>query len=167
MAEQPENPAVSPFYTREFHPYQAALVRRSLRRIARIRAHIEGLVSQYETVFNSSEVQTFSNKHDDKAGLLRFPVVIPRTERAAILRRALSRGLYLETNYERPLPPEDQWKCFPNSLWAAQKLVLLPLYSRLTQAQAHGIATEIAALAQGACPTANQSEERDYATQVA
>jgi dTDP-4-amino-4,6-dideoxygalactose transaminase len=167
MAERPENPTDSLFYIREFHPYQAALVRRSLRRIDRIRAHIEGLVSQYETVFSGTQVQTFSNKHDDKAGLLRFPVVVPRIERAAILRWALSQSLYLETNYERPLPPEDQWKCFPNSLWASQNLILLPLYSRLTHAQAHGIATEIAALAQGACATASRSEERNYATQVA
>ena len=60
-----------------------------------------------------------------------------------MLRQALKRGLYLETNYAHPLPPEpDRARC-PNAMWAAENLVLLPLYGRLSVDAAETIARRV------------------------
>jgi dTDP-4-amino-4,6-dideoxygalactose transaminase len=79
----------------------------------------------------------------DDAGLLRFPVAFPGRERSQILRLALQRGVYLETNYERPLPEESEYARVPNSLWAAQNVVLLPLYKSLSPADAADLARKV------------------------
>jgi dTDP-4-amino-4,6-dideoxygalactose transaminase len=165
-AEQSENPPDSPFYNRDFHAYQAALALRCIERIGRIRAHIEGLVSIYQNAFQGTQVQTFVGGDDDKAALLRFPVVLPGVDRATVLRQALSRGLYLETNYEKPLPPEREWARFPNSLWAAQNLILLPLYTALTRTHSETLATKVANIAHDASHRTSHSEEKQYATQL-
>jgi dTDP-4-amino-4,6-dideoxygalactose transaminase len=134
----------SPFYVRDFHAYQAALILRLLERFDRIRADIAGLVSVYRQTLAGTPVLTFDSPGDDDAGLLRYPVAFPGRQRSEILRRALERGLYLEVNYERPLPEENELSKFPNAAWAARNLVLLPLYARLSPGDAEWIAGEIA-----------------------
>jgi dTDP-4-amino-4,6-dideoxygalactose transaminase len=162
-AEAPEEPSSSQFYSRAFVPYQAALVLRSLRRREQIRQHIARLVSIYDSVFAQTNVQTFLGTDYDQHGILRYPIAVRGISRPEFLRQALSRDLYLETNYERPLPPRNAWNCFPNSLWSAQNVVLLPLYRVLSERQAELIARKVAAIAQ----KSSRSEEKAYAGHVA
>ena len=166
-ADAPEDPENSPFYNREFHPYQAALVVRSLRRREEIRQHIGRLVAIYNSVFAKTHVQTFIGQEHDAAGVLRYPIAIPGMSRPEFLREALSRGLYLETNYEQPLAPRDEWNCFPNSLWSARNIVLLPLYRSLSERQAEIIARKVAAIAAESSAIHPRSEEEAYAGHVA
>jgi perosamine synthetase len=133
----------SPFYTRDFHPYQAALILRLFKRFDEIRTRIAQLVSTYRNTLAGTSIMTFDPPNRDDAGLLRFPVVFPGRERSELLRFALNRGLYLETNYETPLPEEKELAGFPNAVWAARNVVLLPLYARLSSGDAGRIAAEI------------------------
>jgi dTDP-4-amino-4,6-dideoxygalactose transaminase len=133
----------SPFYTRDFHDYQAALILRLLKRFDNIRTRIAGLVSVYRHTLAGTSIMTFDPPNCDDAGLLRFPVVFPDRERTELLHSSLNRGLFLETNYERPLPEEEELAKFPNAVWAARNLILLPLYARLSSGDAEWIAKEI------------------------
>jgi len=133
----------SPFYAREFHAYQAALILRLLKRLDRIRASVAELVSTYRQTLAGSSIRTFDPPGCDDAGLLRFPVAFPGRDRSEILRLALDRGLFLEVNYERPLPEESELSKFPNAVWAARNLVLLPLYAKLSPGDAEWIAREL------------------------
>lgn len=164
--EKEVSPASSPFYQSEMHPYQAALILRSLSRIREMQKQIESLVAEYETALRDKPVHTFVSNEDERGGLLRFPIVVDGIPRAQVLREALSRGVYLETNYERPLAPEDEWKRLPNALWAAQNVVLLPLYTSLKPWQAQDIAMKVAQIAEGAYSTQARDEEREYATHL-
>ncbi len=146
LEDDPDIEKEGPFYTRDFHPYQAALVLRSLKRFDKIRARIAELVAAYREVLTLGSVMTFSPPNCDDAGLLRFPVAFPGRKRSELLRSALQRGLFLETNYERPLAEEKDWARFPNAVWAANNLILLPLYSRLSRGNAEWIANEISRL---------------------
>jgi dTDP-4-amino-4,6-dideoxygalactose transaminase len=137
-----------PFFSQEFHPYQAALITRVLKRIDAIHAHISSLVAIYQNGFKNSSIQTFMPPECDTGGLLRFPIAFPGVERTQVLRAALSRGVVLETNYERPLPDESDLRAFPASLWASNNVVLLPLYSSLSLDAAHRIASDMLAIAQ-------------------
>jgi dTDP-4-amino-4,6-dideoxygalactose transaminase len=141
--ETPEIPSTTPFYNHDFHAYQAGLVLHMLGRIDGIRSHIARLVSIYREAFRGTPIQTFLGSESDDAGLLRFPVAFPGRERSQILRLALQRGVYLETNYERPLPEESEYARVPNSLWAAQNVVLLPLYKSLSPADAADLARKV------------------------
>jgi dTDP-4-amino-4,6-dideoxygalactose transaminase len=76
-------------------------------------------------------MQTFVPAECDRGGLLRFPIAFPEGHRTKILRRALEQGLYLETNFVHPLPKASEHAAFPNAVWAAKELILLPLYTRL------------------------------------
>jgi dTDP-4-amino-4,6-dideoxygalactose transaminase len=133
----------SPFYVRDFHAYQAALILRLLKRFDRIRAKVAELVSTYRQTLAGSSIMTFDPPGCDDAGFLRFPVAFPGRERSEILRLSLDRGLFLEVNYDRPLPEENELSKFPNAVWAAHNLVLLPLYARLSPGDAKRIAQEI------------------------
>ncbi len=128
------------FYKRAFHPYQAALVLRMLKRLDCIRARIAELVEVYKQILSDSGVITFIPPECDHAGLLRFPVALPHRDRREILRMALARGLFLEINYKQPLPEKHEWDRYPNAKWAAQNIILLPLYARLLPNQAANIA---------------------------
>jgi dTDP-4-amino-4,6-dideoxygalactose transaminase len=86
----------------------------------------------------------------EEKALLRFPIVIPGIERGEILRRALRSGLYLETNYERHLVPKSQRAKFPNACWAADNVVLLPLYRRLSLEAAESIARRVVRISEEA-----------------
>ena len=116
---------------------------RSLQRLDVIRAAIARLVSVYRDVFKDTPVNTFGTAGTDEAALLRYPIVVPWADRAEILRMALKRGIYLETNYERPLVEESEYSRFPNSLWAANNLLLLPLYKTLPPRAAERIARHV------------------------
>ena len=133
----------TPFYKCDFHPYQAELILRLLHRLDGIRAAIARLVSIYQDVFKDTPIQTFETTGTDAAAMLRYPIGIPGADRAEILRMALKRGIYLETNYERPLVGESEYSRFPNSLWAANNLVLLPLYGALPFKAAEHIARQV------------------------
>lgn len=166
-AEASEEPGASPFYNRQFHSYQAALVLRGLRRREEIRQHIARLVAIYDGVFGETGVQTFVGPQHDKAGILRYPIAISGMTRPEFLRRALSQGLYLETNYEQPLAPRDEWNCFPNSLWAARNIVLLPLYRSLSEREAEIIARKVAAIVVENLARNPSTKEEAYAGHVA
>lgn len=133
----------TPFYDCAFHPYQADLVLRALKRRDAVGQHIENLVGVYKRVFASSPVQTFITDACQAKALLRFPIVIPGIDRGEFLRRALRRGLYLETNYERLLAAKSEHAKFPNACWAADNVVLLPLYRRLSLEAAETIAQRV------------------------
>jgi dTDP-4-amino-4,6-dideoxygalactose transaminase len=133
----------SPFYTKDFHAYQAVLILRLLERFNEIRTRIAELVSAYRHILAGTSIMTFDPPNCDDAGLLRFPVAFPGRERSELLRSSLKRGLFLETNYERPLPEEKELAKFPNAVWAARNLLLLPLYARLSSGDAEWIANEI------------------------
>jgi dTDP-4-amino-4,6-dideoxygalactose transaminase len=145
--ESSEELVHSPFYTQEFISYQAALVLRMLDRIDRIQKQVAALVETYMELFRQSEIRTFVSPGHDKAALLRFPIALPGRDRTQVLRSALKRGLFLETNYEVPLPSRSVQHQFPNALWMAENLVLLPLYRLLTVRRARQISTEILRIA--------------------
>jgi len=69
-----------------------------------------------------------------------------------VLRLALKRGLYLKTHWERPLPDESEWGRFPNAVWAARNIVMLPLYSRLPLKSAQSLACQLAEVVRDAPP---------------
>lgn len=159
LRSQAKRPAASPAaagddsYRREFHPYQAALLVRQLRRIEQVRTHIRQLASVYQKTFLHTSIETFVPPGYDTAGLLRFPIAFPGKNRSEILRAALSRGLFLETNYEQPLPREADQALFPNSLWAAQNVMLMPLYTALSAETATRLASQVVAIEQDSlCP---------------
>ena len=134
-------------FTREFHPYQARLVLRMLGRMDRIRQHIAGLAAIYRRSFKNSRVTMLLSETCDDGGLLRFPIAIQGQSRAELLRGALKRGIYLETEFEQPLPPSSELAHFPHAVRAGADTVLLPLYSTLSFADASWLAAEINQLA--------------------
>lgn len=135
-------------YTAGFHPYQARLVLRMLKRFDAIRRHIAELVAVYDQAFpRGGEINALLPVERDDAGLLRFPIVFPGRERADVLRRALKRGLYLETEFEQPLPaPSELWR-FPHAAWLARNLILLPLYTALPVKRARWLADQLHGIA--------------------
>jgi dTDP-4-amino-4,6-dideoxygalactose transaminase len=133
----------TPSYNRAFHSYQAELVLRALKRWETVGPHIEKLVAVYMRTFAATSVRTFIAGECDEKALLRFPIALPGLERGEILRRALRCGLYLETNYENPLAPKTEQAKYPNALWAAENVVLLPLYRRLSLEAAEAIARRV------------------------
>lgn len=149
-SETPDAARASVYYRREFHAYQADLVLRALRRWDAINEHVGRLVAVYRGSFAGSEVRTFVGEGCDERALLRFPVVLPGRERREILLRALSKGLYLETNYERPLPGPSELGRYPNAVWAADNMLLLPLYRRLSPVAAQRMAEQVVAISKEA-----------------
>ncbi len=138
-----EHEKESPFYTRDFHAYQAALILRLLKRLDKIRSSIAELVSVYRHILAGTSIMTFDPPNCDDAGLLRFPVAFPGRERSELLCSALKRGIYLDATYERPLPEAKELAKFPNAGWAVRNVVLLPLHARLSTGDAEWMAKEI------------------------
>jgi dTDP-4-amino-4,6-dideoxygalactose transaminase len=138
----------APHYREEFHPYQAGLVLRAIKRIDVIRKHVQCLTDMYIDTFQKAAIDTFVPPDCDRGGLLRFPVAFREKKRVEVLRLALRKGLYLETNYERPLPAGDEQANFPIAVWAAKNIVLLPLYRALPLRDAERLAAQIAAIAE-------------------
>lgn len=143
VLEDLESEKKSPFYVRELQAYQASLILHMLKRFDEIRLRIGELVSAYRYTLERTSIITYKPPKCDDEGLLRFPVAFPGRDRSEILRIALNHGLFLETNYEQPLPEEHEISRFPNSVWAARNLVLLPLYTRLSYKDAEWIAQKI------------------------
>ncbi len=140
----------SPFFNRAFTGYQAELVLRVLKRLEDIGQHIKKLVAVYNDCFASTTIQTFVNDTCDEKALLRYPIAIPGIERGEILRRALRGGLYLETNYESIIAPKEEQRVYPNACWAAENVVLLPLYRGLPLDAAETIGLRTLKISEGA-----------------
>ena len=136
-----------PPYTREFHPYQAQLVLRMLKRMDRIRGHIGQLASLYQEALKGSPVVSLFPSSEDEGGVLRFPIAFAGKSRAEALREALGRGLYLETEFEQPLPAPAELINFPNAVWAGKHVVLLPLYTALSLEDARVLAGHVTEIA--------------------
>jgi dTDP-4-amino-4,6-dideoxygalactose transaminase len=132
----------TPNYTREFHPYQAELVLRMLRRMDEIREQVARLAAIYLDTFRNTSVATFLPPECDHAGLMRFPIALPGKDRGDVLRLALRRGMYLAANYG-VLPETSEYARFPNAVWAARNLVLLPLYRALSTQSAELLALHV------------------------
>ena len=132
----------TPNYTREFHPYQAELVLRMLKRMDKVREQIARLAATYLDAFRNTPVSTYLPQECDNAGLMRFPIAIPGKDRGEILRLALKRGVYLAANYGL-LPEKSEHARFPNAVWATRNLVLLPLYRALSTHSAGLLAQRI------------------------
>jgi dTDP-4-amino-4,6-dideoxygalactose transaminase len=138
-------PAVrgNPYYTREIHPYQAELVLRMLKRLEEIRQRIGHLAAIYLKAFHNRPIATFLPPGCDNAGLMRFPIAFPRKDREEILRLARSRGVQLKVLWDRLLPEESEHARFPNALWAARNIALLPLYTALAPTCAELLAQNV------------------------
>ncbi len=134
-------------FTREFHPYQARLVLGMVQRLDRIRAHIAQLVAIYREAFHGTRVTILLPGEYDPAGLLRFPISFSPGTRAEVLRAALKRGIYLETEFEQPLPDVSVLSQFPHSVRAGRDTLLLPLYTSLSLKEASWLARQIREIA--------------------
>lgn len=145
---EPHDVTRDPPYTRAIHPYQARLVLRMLGRLDAIRRHIAGLVAEYERAFPSGAgIRPLLPVERDDGGLLRYPIAFPGCERAEVLRCALKRGLYLETEFEQPLPASSEHARFPNATWIGRNHVLLPLYTALSAKDARWLADQVNGIA--------------------
>ena len=133
----------TPYYMREMHPYQAELVLRMLRRIEPIRERIARVAAVYLEAFRDTPIATFLPPGCDNGGLMRFPVAFPGKDRSEVLRRALNLGLYLQVIWPRLLPEESEHVRFPNALWAARNVALLPLYTALSPESAARLAQRV------------------------
>jgi dTDP-4-amino-4,6-dideoxygalactose transaminase len=147
QTKAPEAPLQTPFYTREFHAYQAALLLRMLPRMDRVRERISELVSVYRDTLQNSPLQIFLHDSEfDFGGMLRFPVAFPGKDRSQIMRMARERGIPVEVVWEEVLPEPGQRADFPNAIWATHNVVLLPLYTSLAVADARRIALQLIAI---------------------
>lgn len=133
----------NPSYTRELHPYQAELALRILDRKGEVGAQIARLAAAYQQAFRDTPVATFLTEECDTSGLMRFPIAFPGRSRDQILRLAFKQGLYFRVHWERPLPQPPDLARFPNAVWTAQNLVLLPLYRALSVTSAEQIAEKL------------------------
>jgi dTDP-4-amino-4,6-dideoxygalactose transaminase len=133
----------NPSYTREVHPYQAELVLRMLGRMDEIRRQIAHLAAIYREAFSNTAIATFVPPGCDNGGLMRFPIAFPGKDRAEVLRLARKRGLYLKVIWKRPLPEPSEHVRFPNAVWAAGNMVLLPLYTALSPRSAELLAQNV------------------------
>jgi dTDP-4-amino-4,6-dideoxygalactose transaminase len=123
---------------------------RMLRRIDSIRIQVARLVSVYDHAFKNEYVMTFLPTGCDDGGVLRYPIAFSKRSRAGALRDALKRGLYLETEFEQPLPDATGLSRYPNAVWAGHNIVLLPLYAALSVEKATWLAGQINEIARAA-----------------
>jgi len=133
----------NPSYTREVHPYQAELVLRMLSRMEEIRRQVAHLAAIYREAFSNTPIATLVPRECDDGGLMRFPIAFPGKDRAEILRLARKRGLYLKAIWKQPLPKPPEYARFPNAVWAAGNVVLLPLYTALSPRSAELLAQNV------------------------
>lgn len=139
QAEVPPNA----FYNQQFHPYQAELVLRLVKRMDQIREQIACLAEIYLKALQRTPVATFLPPGSDNGGLMRFPVAFPERHRESILRLARKRKLYLKVLWDHPLAEKHELARFPNAVWAAQNVVMLPLYSGLSPKSAELLAQSV------------------------
>jgi len=122
----------TPFYTREVHPYQAALALGMIRRLDKIAEKISKLSGIYSATLRDSNIATFLPAGCDTRGLMRFPIAFPGKDRSRILQSAREHGIHLKVLWSEEIGLEG----LPNSLWVARNLVLLPLYAALPEKSA-------------------------------
>jgi dTDP-4-amino-4,6-dideoxygalactose transaminase len=133
------------FYTREMHPYQAELALPLIRRIETIGKKVARLASIYAESFRDSPVAMFLPPGCDLSSLMRFPIAFPGKDRSRILERAQRQGIYLKVMWAEGAGLEG----LPNSAWAARNLVLLPLYTALSECSAARLAEEVLEIDRG------------------
>jgi len=126
-----------------FHEGQAELALRVLGRWDKIREQIARLADTYLEVFRDTAVETFLPPGCDHGGLMRFPVALPGKDQERVLQLGRKRGLYLKVIWDRPLPAESEYSRFPNAVWTARNLVLLPLYRALSAESAAQLARNV------------------------
>jgi dTDP-4-amino-4,6-dideoxygalactose transaminase len=143
--DEPQKAPLTPFYTKEIHPYQAQLALRMIRRMDRIGAKISGLAEVYEEHFEGSGIATFLPPGASKSGLMRFPIAFPRRQRGDILKVTAERGIHLKVLWSE----EEDCEGLPNCLWAARNLILLPLYTALSVESASRIADTLVRIEEG------------------
>ncbi len=138
-AQKSDAPEIAPqtqFYTKDMHPYQAYLALQMIRRIDTISEQIAELARVYEKHFRGTPIQTFLPAGYDPSGLLRFPIALPGRNRSEIIRLSQERGVYLKTMWIE----EESCAGLPNCIWAANNLIMLPLYTALSTGSARQIA---------------------------
>lgn len=144
-SSMPGRPSVphNRFFTREVHPYQAELLQRMVRRIDGIRDHISRLVCVYEEIFQNTSIVPVVSSDCDTGAMMRFPVVFPGKNRDEVLHRAEQHGLYLKSGWRGTLSEESESARFPNAVWTAQNVTLLPLYTALSLKSAEALARSL------------------------
>jgi hypothetical protein len=108
-----------------------------------IREHVVALANINMEVFRNTPIETFLPPGSDAGGLMRFPIAFSGKNREELLRLALKRGLYMKVLWSQPLPEESEYSRFPNAVWAARNLVLLPLYTELSANAAELLALNV------------------------
>jgi dTDP-4-amino-4,6-dideoxygalactose transaminase len=134
--DRAEKAPLTPFYTKEIHPYQAQLALRMIQRIDKIGEKISALADVYERYFEGTGIATFLPVGASKSGLMRFPIAFPGRKRAEILKLTSERGIHLKVLWSE----EEDCEGLPNCLWVARNLILLPLYTALAPESAGRIA---------------------------
>ncbi|OLD82642.1 MAG: hypothetical protein AUF67_03505 [Acidobacteria bacterium 13_1_20CM_58_21] len=126
----------NPFYTREIHPYQAKLALPLIMRIEKIAEKIARLAAVYVDNFRDTPIAMLLPHECDMSSLMRFPIAFPGKARSQILRRAQKQSIHLKVMWSE----EANCEGLPNSLWIARNLVLLPLYTALSERSAECLA---------------------------
>jgi dTDP-4-amino-4,6-dideoxygalactose transaminase len=131
------------FFTREIHPYQAELLQRMVGRMDGIRDHISRLVGVYQEVFQNTSIVPVVPPDCDAGAMMRFPVVFPGKNRDEVLRRGEQHGLYLKSGWHGTLSEESENARYPNAVWTALNVTLLPLYTNLSLKSAESLARSL------------------------
>jgi dTDP-4-amino-4,6-dideoxygalactose transaminase len=142
--DAPLKAPLTPFYTKEIHPYQAQLALRMIERMEKIGERISDLAEEYETCFKETGIATFLPAGASKSGLMRFPIAFPGRKRAEILKHMSEKGMHLKVLWSE----EEDCEGLPNCLWAARNLILLPLYTALSPGSARRIAAALVEIEQ-------------------
>jgi dTDP-4-amino-4,6-dideoxygalactose transaminase len=145
LREALQKAPLTPFYTKEIHPFQAQLALRMIRRIDKIGEKVAELGDVYERHFAGSGITTFLPAGASKAGLMRFPIAFPGRKRSEVLQLTAERGIHLKVLWSE----EEDCEGLPNCLWAARNLILLPLYTALSAEAAAGIARTLLEIEHG------------------
>jgi dTDP-4-amino-4,6-dideoxygalactose transaminase len=133
----------TPAYTKEFHPFQAALVLNMLNRWNSIREKIFRLVTVYKEVLEHSSLVTYAPTNAREGSLLRFPFSSGSTTREEYFLRAAKAGIDVGFGFTRPCVPVNEYDHFPNAVRIARELMYLPLNSSLDPQRARALAEEI------------------------
>ena len=88
--------------------------------------------------------EIFTHRGDAYHGaMMRFPVVFPGKNRDEVLRRGEQHGLYLKSGWHGTLSEESENARYPNAVWTALNVTLLPLYTNLSLKSAESLARSL------------------------